>query len=200
MKIKINEIQIPERFRVDYGDLHELAESIKRFGLIQPIVVTKVDGNFTLVAGARRLLSSTQIGLEEIEVVLFESLDVISRREIELEENIRRKQFTWQEELRATEELVEIRKAKTPRGLWGVEAQVGKEVAETLHVSEAMVSQDTQLAKALVKYPELAQEESKTKAYKKYKQILNKEALAIISKAISGGEDLGCTTGIVERF
>ena len=195
MKIKINEIQIPERFRVDYGDLKELAESISKFGLIQPIVVTEVGGTYTLVAGARRLLATTQIGEHEIDTVLFDNLDDITRREIELEENIRRKQFTWQEELRATEELVEIRKGRATKGFWGGEAQVGKEVAETLHVSEATVSQDTQLAKALDKYPELLQEESKTKAYKKYKHILNREALAVISKAISGGEDLWMYNG-----
>lgn len=195
MKLKINEIQIPERFRVDYGDLKELGESITKFGLIQPVVVTDSKGVFSLAAGARRLLACTQIGMGEIDVVLFKDLDDLGRREIELEENIRRKQFTWQEELRATEELVEIRKKKTGHSFWGGEAQVGKEVAETLHVSEATVSQDTQLARALDKYPELAQEESKTKAYKKYKQILNKEALAIISKSISGGDNLWMYNG-----
>jgi len=193
--VKINEIQIPERFRVDYGDLKELGESIEKFGLIQPIVVTMVDGTPTLVAGARRLLACTQIGMGEIDVVLFENLDDLTRREIELEENIRRKQFTWQEELRATEELVEIKKQRLGKGFWSVDARVGKEVAESLHVSEATVSQDSQLAKALDKYPELQQEESKTKAYKRYKQILNREALAIISKTISGGEDLWMYNG-----
>jgi ParB/RepB/Spo0J family partition protein len=195
VKIKISEIQIPERFRYDYGDLKELGESIGKFGLLQPIVVTMVDGTPTLVAGARRLLACTQIGNGEIDAVLFDDLEPIRRREIELEENIRRKQFTWQEEVRAKAELVEIRKAQGTKGLWAASPQVGKEVARELHESEATLSMDVQLAKAMLENPELAQEESKTKAFKKYKQILQRDAIRIISEAISGGENLWMYNG-----
>lgn len=195
MKFKIEEIQIPERFRYDYGDLKDLADSIKRLGLIQPIVVTMVDGTPTLVAGARRLLACTQIRMGEIDGVLFENLEPSKRREIELEENIKRKQFTWQEEVRAKAELVEIRQSQGKKGLWAAGPQVGKEVAEELHESEATLSMDVQLAKAMEEYPELVEEESKTKAFKKYKQILQKQAIEVISRALSGGEDLWMYNG-----
>ena len=69
--------------------LEELAESIKEFGLIQPIVVTKKDGYYAIVAGERRWRASKIAGLETIPVIVRDN-DEKRNQEISLIENIQR--------------------------------------------------------------------------------------------------------------
>lgn len=81
-------IVVGERRRKDMGDLNELARSLAQCGLIQPIVI---DDDGRLVAGGRRLAAAKLLGWQEIDCRLFGALSDVERREIELEENIRRK-------------------------------------------------------------------------------------------------------------
>ena len=117
-KINPNQIKVDEsRFRKDFGDISELAESIRNFGLLQPVVI---DRDFNLIAGERRLRACLSLGLEEIPARFYDELDELTAREIELEENIRRKQFTWQEEVLAKAEIDELKRKKygeTPQSL-----------------------------------------------------------------------------------
>ena len=99
--MKISDIKFGERRREELGDLDALAESIKKYGLIEPIVVDQ-DGN--LVAGQRRLLAAEKVGLKDVPVRLYEDLSLEQRLGIELEENIRRKELTPYE---ASKRLVE---------------------------------------------------------------------------------------------
>ena len=50
--------------------LEELAESIKEYGLIQPIVVTEKDGYYCIIAGERRWRACKLAGLEEIPAIV----------------------------------------------------------------------------------------------------------------------------------
>lgn len=86
--MKINEIQIGDRVRKDMGDLEALAESIKRHGLLHPVVV-KSDG--TLIAGHRRIAALQLMGQEDIPVTVIEVEDLLSA---ERDENVERKDFT----------------------------------------------------------------------------------------------------------
>lgn len=52
--------------------LEDLAESIKTYGIIQPIVVTKQDGYYGIVAGERRWRAAKLAGLEEIPAIIRE--------------------------------------------------------------------------------------------------------------------------------
>ncbi len=69
--------------------LEELAESIKEYGLIQPIIVTKKDGYYAIIAGERRWRASKLAGLEEIPAIIRED-DERKNNEIALIENIQR--------------------------------------------------------------------------------------------------------------
>ena len=51
-------------------DLLELAESIKENGIIQPVLVTEVDGHFELIAGERRFRAAKLAGLDRIPVLI----------------------------------------------------------------------------------------------------------------------------------
>ena len=68
---KISASPYQPRKHFDETALKELAESIKRHGIIQPLVVTPVDGGkYNLIAGERRLRASQLAGLKEVPAIL----------------------------------------------------------------------------------------------------------------------------------
>lgn len=69
--------------------LEELSESIKEYGLIQPIIVTQKDGYYAIIAGERRWRACKLAGLEEIPAIIRED-DERKNNEIALIENIQR--------------------------------------------------------------------------------------------------------------
>lgn len=92
--LPISSITIGDRERKDYGDLEELADSLEEYGLIQPIVV---DQSNRLVAGGRRLEAAKLLNWENIDVVYKETLSDRHLKEMELEENLKRLDMSWQE-------------------------------------------------------------------------------------------------------
>ena len=91
-KININEAEPNRdqaRKRFDQEALEELAASIKEYGLIQPIVVTKKDGYYSIIAGERRWRASKIAGLTEIPAIIREDDEKVNS-EISLIENMQR--------------------------------------------------------------------------------------------------------------
>lgn len=82
--------------------LEELAESIKEYGLIQPIVVTQKEGYYSIIAGERRWRACKLAGIEEIPAIIRED-DARKNQEIALIENIQR------EDLNPVEKAVGIK-------------------------------------------------------------------------------------------
>lgn len=112
MKIKISDINIGERQRKNLGDLTEQADSMQRLGQIHNIgVQRKPDGSLWLVWGMRRLTAAkTILGWEEIEATVRDDLSYEMEQEIELEEDIKRKDRSWQERCLAVSKLFDIKK------------------------------------------------------------------------------------------
>lgn len=78
------------RTRFDPEELESLADSIRQYGLLQPIVVTRLeDGGYELVSGERRLRAAKIAGLERIPAVVRSSHDQ-EKLELALIENIQR--------------------------------------------------------------------------------------------------------------
>lgn len=102
--IPIDAIVIGERRRQDNGDVQGLADSIAQYGLLHPPVV---DAENRLVAGGRRLAACKSLGWQFIEVRSLGSLTDAELREIELEENLRRKDLTPTERSRTIVQLAE---------------------------------------------------------------------------------------------
>lgn len=99
--IPLNQITIPEdrqRKHFDEDKLNDLAVSIRTHGLINPIVITREN---ILVAGERRLLAHRILSFEQIAFRYAESLDKVELALLELEENVRREDLTWQEHVAA---------------------------------------------------------------------------------------------------
>ena len=92
--VRLEDITVEDRFREDLGNMDEMIESVKTKGIIQPLTV---DSNMKLLAGGRRFAAATACGLPTIPVVVRDFVDEIDSLEIELIENIHRKDFTWAE-------------------------------------------------------------------------------------------------------
>ena len=90
--LKITEVE-PNREQprknFDQEALEELADSIKEYGLIQPIVVSKKEGYYSIIAGERRWRASKIAGLSEIPAIIREDDEKVNS-EISLIENMQR--------------------------------------------------------------------------------------------------------------
>ena len=95
------------RRRFDPEGLGTLAESIRRHGLLQPLVVRRVEEGYELIAGERRLRAARQAGLDEVPVVIREA-DPPQRLELALIENLQREELNPLEEAEAYRQLIEV--------------------------------------------------------------------------------------------
>ena len=95
------------RTHFDESAIAELAESIKRHGLLQPVVVIdQGDGTYMLIAGERRVRASRAAGLETIRAIVAD-IDESRFRELALIENIQREELNPIELARSYKELIE---------------------------------------------------------------------------------------------
>ena len=107
--LKITEVEPNRnqpRKQFDEETLEELAESIKRYGLIQPIIVTKKDGYYQIVAGERRWRASKKAGMTTIQAIVRED-DEKKNKEIALIENIQREDLNAVEKALGMKVLME---------------------------------------------------------------------------------------------
>lgn len=171
--VDLSKIIVGERFRVEYKDMDELCESIRTHGLIQYPVL---DQDNKLVAGGRRLEALRRLGWEHIPVVRKKFLTEIKLREMELEENIQRSDFTWQEEVNLKNEILRLK--QEIHGVKGVgRSSIGvsqNDVAKLVGDSPSNFSLDVGLAQAMEVVPELANCKTKDEARKKMKQLHEK--------------------------
>lgn len=94
------------RKQFDEEALNELAESIRQFGIIQPLVVQKKEDYYEIIAGERRWRAARIAGLKKVPVILreYEDQKVL---EVALIENLQRENLNPMEEARAYERLHE---------------------------------------------------------------------------------------------
>ena len=90
----------------DEEALEELSNSIKEYGVIQPIIVTKEDNYYKIVAGERRWRASKKAGMTEIPAIVRE-YDKQKNSEIALIENIQREDLNPIEKATAIRELLD---------------------------------------------------------------------------------------------
>ena len=109
VSLKINEVEPNKnqpRKEFDQEKLQELADSITQHGIVQPIVVTKQDGYYEIIAGERRWRAAKLAGLKEVPVVIKEYTPQ-EVMEVALIENIQREDLNPVEEARAYQRLIE---------------------------------------------------------------------------------------------
>ena len=184
--ISIFDIEVKDRYREDMGDMTGLVSSIKEDGLIQPIAVKELkvgeETKYRLLAGGRRLEAMKVLGMTEIPARIFPiDLGELSELSIELEENIRRKNLEWKEEvaikamihskqvaLHSKKTLIiegegSDKKGHITKG-WRIE-----DTAKLLAESKTNTQRDVYLAEALKIIPDLAKYKTKDDAFKALK-------------------------------
>jgi ParB family transcriptional regulator, chromosome partitioning protein len=93
------------RKKVKETAIDQLAESIKEKGIIQPLLVKKINDGYELIAGERRWRAAQRAGLTEVPVVLKET-EPITQLELALIENIQRQNLNPLEEAEAYQRLI----------------------------------------------------------------------------------------------
>lgn len=109
MNLKINEIE-PNRAQArkifDEESIEDLASSIKEYGVIQPIIVSKKNNFYEIIAGERRWRASKKAGLTEIPAIVRDD-DEQRNKEISLIENIQREDLNPIEKARGIKLLMD---------------------------------------------------------------------------------------------
>ncbi len=115
MLVNIKDIKVKRRVRKDLGSLEDLKNSLRRYGLLNPITL---NGKYELVAGERRLEAAKAIGWTSINANIIDNLSEISQLEMEIEENNQRKEFTDDELLEGYKRLERLRNPSFFRRIW----------------------------------------------------------------------------------
>ena len=183
------------RVREEYGDLSSLKYSIKEYGLIQPLVVTWDENRWKLLVGGRRYKALVELGRKSLihgkEILIREELYdsddpkiQLIRATIEMEENLKRKEMTWAEQVAGKKQLLELlqqvhgvsgpgKRAKSEEGAPPQETGFSvRKLASVLGEAVGTVSQDLQIAEAIEIIPDLAKMETKTAALNRARSIV----------------------------
>ena len=91
----------------DEKELNSLADSIKNYGIINPILVRKKDDKYEIIAGERRFRAAQKVGLTEVPVIV-KTADEQQMAELALIENIQRQGLSPIEEAKSYEEIMRI--------------------------------------------------------------------------------------------
>lgn len=109
LQVPIEDI-IPNRFQprsvFDSSSLEELTTSIKQYGIIQPLVLRKVDDKYEIVAGERRFRAAKLAGLISVPAVISHINDKQSA-EVAIAENVQRSKLTDLEEAKSYKALLD---------------------------------------------------------------------------------------------
>lgn len=154
-KIKIIEIE-PNRDQprkiFDNETLEELAESIKKYGIIQPIIVNKKQDYYEIVAGERRWRAAKKAGLTEMPCIVRDD-DERRNREIALIENIQR------------EDLNPIDKARGFRQLLDEYGMTQQELSDTIGISRSGIANTVRILNLDARVIQLAEEGKLTEGH-----------------------------------
>lgn len=95
------------RATFDEESIAELAQSIQQVGLLQPLLVRKVDDGYELVAGERRLRAITSLGMEKVACIVQQDIEDESSAMMALIENLQREDLHYLEEAQCYQKLLE---------------------------------------------------------------------------------------------
>jgi len=202
--VHIDDVAIPEnRYRREFDQkkLDELQDSISRIGLLQAIVVEKNGDTWTLRAGERRLRvlrelvkkgepirHGTEIAKDGlIPVNELGTLSELHRLEIEVEENVVRSDFTWQERVHALSDLHALRTKQNPKQT--VAATASEVLGKPAVGSQRTVVSDALIISQHLNIPEVA----KAKDAKEALKVIRKNAEAVHQAKLAKHFDLSKT-------
>src|SRR4051812_18733330 len=109
LRVKLDRVKAsPLQPRKDFTaeSLAELAASIKEQGIVQPLIVREVAGNYELIAGERRWRAAQLLHLDEVPIIVRDA-DDRSVLELALIENLQRENLNAMEEAQGYSQLIE---------------------------------------------------------------------------------------------
>lgn len=110
---KIRPNSLNPRLEISIERLNELAASIKEVGLLEPIIVRPLNGEFEVVVGERRYRAAQQAGLEKVPSIVKEYAD-IEVVQLNLIENVQREELSAVEKGKVCKYLLENCREKYP--------------------------------------------------------------------------------------
>ena len=155
-KIKVIEIE-PNREQprrsFDEEALEELANSIKTYGVLQPIIVNKKENYYEIVAGERRWRAAKKAGLSEMPCIIKDDITDKSNKEIALIENLQRVDLNPIDKARGLKELIDD---------YGM---TQKELADSIGISRGNIANSIRILNMDPRVIELAQEGKLTEGH-----------------------------------
>jgi len=171
--LKITVHEDLERYRKDLGDLTELGKSLRETGQIQPVVINR---QYQLVAGGRRLAACILEGLQ-VKVVYEDITDPKMIRIWEIEENIRRKDYTPAEYALAVEEFHGLMQEEHGESVSGREGgHTLDDTAKILGKTRGSVISELDMAAMIKAFPELKSAKKKSEIKKAAKGLQKLDA------------------------
>ncbi len=129
MQIPIDDIKVGRRARKAAEGIEPLMDSLKRYGLLNPITV---NARYRLIAGARRLEAARRLGWRTINAVILEETDRALELELEIEENTQRVNLSDEELLAAFTRLERLKNPNILVRIWHAIAAFFKDIISFL--------------------------------------------------------------------
>ena len=177
--IPLDKITVENRARKDMGDIEDLALSIKDKGLLQNLVV---DQNYRLLAGGRRHAALILLKAEEVTVTVIQTTDEIDPFEIELIENLVRKDMEWPEWVELVRKMHNYYSQREKN--W-----TQSKTAGILERSVGSINQILQLAEGMKSLPGLADEKTEADAFRKMNAIMAKLTMSELKTRLEKRSD-----------
>lgn len=161
--IDVSHVRVPEnRGRKVFDGLVEMKESLEKFGFFSPPVLAPAGNDmYDLIAGERRFRGFMLTGERYMPFVLKSEYDALTKKEAELEENLRRKDLSWVEQVELMRQIDEIKRSiygEAVAGGGNPEGWTLEKTAKLANVGLATASRHINIAKALKERPELKQQ------------------------------------------
>lgn len=160
-------------------DTSDLEPSIAKHGVLVPIIVAD---DMTLVAGERRLTASIKLGLPDIPVRLVSELDPAEAQILELTENLKRKDLSWQDMAKAIQRIHEIFCASDPE--W-TQAKTSQEIS----FAPTAVGDYLRVAQELHN-PAIAKLESVRTAVNMLRRAQDRKTADVLAEIAQGSKDI----------
>lgn len=157
------------RQRKEIGDTIDLQQSLRRYGLIHPILITRESSE--LVVGERRLEAAKALGWTHINTQFEDQIDPIELKALEYEENIKRKNLPWVEEVSAIRDYHELKTKSEPE--WSRE-----KTAEALGLSYRDLNERIFVAEEMKVNPKIATIQNLTTAQSFVRRTIERRGAA----------------------
>ncbi|MBN1836899.1 MAG: ParB N-terminal domain-containing protein [Spirochaetales bacterium] len=115
MQIPVDSIVVRRRIRRELGDIEGLMDSLRRHGQLSSILINR---RYELVAGFRRLEAARRLGWSNIDAEFVDADSPADSLELEIEENVQRRQLSTDELADGLQRLKRLREPGLLRRIW----------------------------------------------------------------------------------